>query len=161
MNADGLICEIGGICVRFCCLMTINLFMQRVAGVAVILLNARQQVLLQLRDNRTGLPFANCWTLPGGKVEVGETPEAAAHREIREELGVDLPLTAWQTYERPGNAFLIEQHVFIGRTELDVADMALGEGQALCFFDENALTDLSIGFGFAELLAEFFHGKSV
>lgn len=135
--------------------------MQRVAAVAVILLNVQHQILLQLRDDRPGLPYANCWTLPGGKVEAGETPEAAAHRELLEEIGLDLPLTVWRTYERPGSAFLIDQYVFIGQTELDVADMTLGEGQALCFFDENALTDLLIGFGFGELLSDFFHERPI
>lgn len=40
-------------------------------------------VLLHRRESD---PF---WALPGGRVEIGETAEAAVRREVREELGVD------------------------------------------------------------------------
>jgi 8-oxo-dGTP diphosphatase len=46
-----------------------------------------------LGGRRTEPPaLAGGWELPGGKVEAGELPEAALHREIREELGVEVEL---------------------------------------------------------------------
>ncbi|EQB12550.1 NTP pyrophosphohydrolase [Sphingobium quisquiliarum P25] len=54
--------------------------------VAVALVDADGRVLLQQRP--PGKAMAGLWEFPGGKVESGETPEAALIRELEEELGI-------------------------------------------------------------------------
>ena len=40
-------------------------------------------------------PFANLWSLPGGKIESNEYVSAAVLREIKEEVGVDCSIDAY------------------------------------------------------------------
>ena len=54
---------------------------------AVVLVDADGRVLLAQRP--AGKSMAGLWEFPGGKVEPGETPEAALIRELGEELGID------------------------------------------------------------------------
>lgn len=62
---------------------------------AVALIDADGRVLLAQRPE--GKSLAGLWEFPGGKVEPGETPEAALIRELREELGID----TWQSCLAP------------------------------------------------------------
>jgi 8-oxo-dGTP diphosphatase len=54
--------------------------------VAAALIDGEGRVLLQQRALHRSMP--GLWEFPGGKVENGETPEAALARELEEELGV-------------------------------------------------------------------------
>ena len=55
---------------------------------AVALVDPDGRVLLAERP--AGKRMAGLWEFPGGKVEMGETPEATLIRELKEELAIDV-----------------------------------------------------------------------
>ncbi|MDE2408343.1 MAG: 8-oxo-dGTP diphosphatase MutT [Xanthomonadaceae bacterium] len=59
---------------------------RRIHVVAAVLRDTEGRVLLAQRT--AGRDLAGLWEFPGGKIEPGETPEAALVRELREELGI-------------------------------------------------------------------------
>jgi 8-oxo-dGTP pyrophosphatase MutT (NUDIX family) len=126
--------------------------------IAIIIVNNRNEVLLQLRDDNSNISYPNSWTLPGGVVESLESPEQAAQRELVEETGLRLSLSHWKVYKRKPEKrrFTIEQHIYIGTTQQESNEMTLGEGQALHFFSRDQLSSISIAFDFDKLLYEFF-----
>jgi 8-oxo-dGTP diphosphatase len=58
-------------------------------GVGAVVWNERGEVLLVRRSNR---PRQNEWSLPGGRVEFGETLRDALTREVREETGLRIEI---------------------------------------------------------------------
>ena len=79
--------------------------------VALALISVEGRVLVQQRPLNKA--HGGLWEFPGGKVEPGETPEAALVREIDEELGVivspdDLqPLTFASSAQNSGQRALV------------------------------------------------------
>jgi mutator protein MutT len=57
-----------------------------VLAAGAVVFDAQRRVLLVRRGRA---PSAGEWTLPGGRVEPGETPEQAVVRELREETAIE------------------------------------------------------------------------
>jgi 8-oxo-dGTP diphosphatase len=107
---------------------------------AVALIDGDGRVLLAQRPE--GKSLAGLWEFPGGKVELGETPEAALIRELKEELGIDTwrsclaPLTfASHSYED----FHLLMPLFACRRWEGIATAQ--EGQTLAWVKPNRLRD--------------------
>ena len=69
--------------------------MKTVLVSAAALIDGEGRVLLAQRPE--GKSLTGLWEFPGGKVEEGETPEAALIRELHEELGIE----TWQSCLAP------------------------------------------------------------
>jgi 8-oxo-dGTP diphosphatase len=107
---------------------------------AVALIDEDGRILLSQRP--PGKAMAGLWEFPGGKIEPGETPEAALIREAREELGIDIraaclaPLTfASHAYE---DCHLLMPLYVCRRWEGEVEPI---EGQTLAWVRANKLRD--------------------
>lgn len=71
--------------------------------VACALIDTDNRVLIAQRPE--GRSMAGLWEFPGGKVEAGETPEAALIRELREELSIDVEPKCLAPYTFASHAY--------------------------------------------------------
>jgi 8-oxo-dGTP diphosphatase len=98
--------------------------------VAAALIDEEGRVLLTQRP--VGKALAGAWEFPGGKVERGETPEAALVRELKEELAIDVKVSALEPFTFASHAYE-ELHLlmplYLCRAWSGV--LAAKEGQAL------------------------------
>lgn len=91
---------------------------------AAILLNEKRQMLVVRKRGTTQ------FMQPGGKIDPGETPEQALHRELAEEIGLTLPENAARYEgvfrEEAANetGADVVAHTFIARLHADVAPQA-------------------------------------
>lgn len=79
---------------------------------------------LLLTQRPPGGPLGLQWEFPGGKIEPGESVEAALAREIREELGVEA---------RTGDVLLVHRHRYAHGLEVELTFVA-------CTLDSEAFT---------------------
>src|SRR5271154_7554732 len=70
---------------------------------AVALIDPDGRVLLAERPK--GKHLAGMWEFPGGKVQAGETPEAALIRELDEELGIGVHETCLGPFTFASHAY--------------------------------------------------------
>lgn len=111
--------------------------------VACALIDPDNRVLIAQRPQ--GKSMAGLWEFPGGKIEAGETPEAALIRELEEELGIETkesclaPLTfASHSYE----TFHLMMPLYICRRFWGVPQPR--EGQALKWVRVKQLRDYNM-----------------
>lgn len=70
-----------------------------------------------LMVKRANPPAKNMWSIPGGRVELGETLQAAAEREIKEETGINIkggePVYTFEVIDRDAGGRVCFHYVII------------------------------------------------
>ncbi|WP_217550102.1 NUDIX domain-containing protein [Streptomyces sp. GbtcB6] len=100
----------------------------------------RREVVLQLRDEKSGIAWPGHWSLPGGGSEADETPFETVLRELLGETGIvpetieEVPVTAYEKGKTP-------PHLFAVSWDGTESDLVLGEGQALSLFPLDTLPE--------------------
>jgi len=98
--------------------------MERRLAVGAVVLREDGAVLLVRRARP---PAMGSWTLPGGKVEDGETPEHAIAREVLEETGLRVEVgevLETLVLEREGFSYRIVDFLCTGEGDVVAADDA-------------------------------------
>lgn len=60
--------------------------------VSALIFSKDNKLLMGKKDPAKGGVYSDCWHIPGGGIDEGETFEEALQREIQEEVGIDVSL---------------------------------------------------------------------
>jgi len=84
-------------------------FITPIPAAVALLLDAQDRVLVIRRAHEPGFGLLG---LPGGVIEPEETGEMAAARETREEVGIDLPASAFTYFCALNNRYLFQGYTW-------------------------------------------------
>lgn len=105
----------------------------------------KNKILLFHRDNIPTIPHPDCWQLPGGGIEEGETPLEALKRELTEEVSFvpeDIRFISTYTNSKGGTGHLYI--CFVNDREAKRFKHGPGEGQEIGFFTLNKALKLKL-----------------
>lgn len=115
-------------------------------GACAVILNKEQKVLLHKRED-----MKNLWSLPGGKMEPGESISGCCVREIREEMALKIkPIRLIGIYSSPNCIFewsselVYQSFVVAFLCESDSSNVVLNnESDDSGWFDRNDVKNLN------------------
>jgi len=122
------------------------------ADIVIELADQPQRPIVLIK--RKNPPFG--WAIPGGFVDVGESVEDAARREMREEVGLDVTITGLLgVYSRPDRDPRGHTVTVIYTGEAVGEPVAADDAEEVGQFERDSLPS-PLAFDHAEVLADYF-----
>lgn len=123
----------------------------------LIIINDRNEVLLQLRDDKPTIPYPNMWTIPGGHIEECETPEECIGREMWEEM----ELAIANVHPFMVKEYAEETEIFFWiRADVDATTIPLTEGQAVRWFTREQVSNMVLAHTDGQVLEAFWNAAA-
>jgi len=122
-----------------------------IADIPVKALIVKDDKILITKDRR--------WELPGGRMNVGEVPEEALHREISEELGVSITILNLQnafvrTDSNPTHMILVYHCELVKDASFQTDSNEVQDMRWISKDDD--LSEMDFFPGYADMLRKFF-----
>ena len=128
--------------------------MAQIPCIGAIVFDEQGRLLLVQRANP---PAQGKWSLPGGRLEPGETPETGVVREVREETGLDVTvIREVGTIQRDapsGDTYVIRD--FLCALSTDATPVADDDASDAGFFTLTEVIELPTSEGLLEALREW------
>lgn len=95
--------------------------------------------LFHLRDDIPGIADRGMWSLIGGSINEGESPEQSAKREALEEIGIELDALRYLATidavdDVDGERTPLRIALFLAELDVDAQEIDLQEGQEVRYF---------------------------
>ena len=115
---------------------------------AAIILNEKNEYLLQLRDSNSSIFFPNCWGLFGGASNNGESLSDTIVREINEEISLKIKRFKYFTNIQFDLDFMLKgkinrNYYFVHINFDEEQKIKINEGKKYKFFNERELKNLT------------------
>jgi 8-oxo-dGTP diphosphatase len=93
--------------------------------VAIAILQYQDQFLMQLRDDIPTIVHPGVWTMFGGHLDIGESPDIGICRELNEEIGyIPKQISLFRSYIDDQ----VQRYVFYGVLDVGLDQLELNEG---------------------------------
>jgi len=136
--------------------------MEQRDAVAAIILNKKNEILLQKKD--LGHPWTpGEWCFFGGKLEEGKNPIETLREILKRKLGNEIEIGKFfkiyfYKIEYPGGILNGRDYIYICKFNGEVSDIKINEGAGFVFLDKSELDLHPITKHGLEILKEYFGG---